>query len=61
VSVHVTLWTVWWHYVSWQAVQTMRGNFVMIFQQWEAVIRSITHLFSVTIGEQCVPSLCGIL
>jgi hypothetical protein len=33
----------------------------MIFQQWVEDISSISHLFSVTISEQCVPSWCGIL
>jgi hypothetical protein len=33
----------------------------MIYQQWAAVISSISRLFSAAITEQCVPSWCGIL
>jgi hypothetical protein len=35
----------------------MLGNLFMIGQQWAAVINPISHLFLVTVSEQCVLSL----
>jgi hypothetical protein len=55
------LWTVWRYYVSRQALRFMRGNLFMICQMWAAVIRSISHLFSVANSEKCGTSWCGIL
>jgi hypothetical protein len=45
----INLWTAWWHYVSWQAVQFMCGSLFMICQM---LISSISHLFSVMVSEQ---------
>jgi hypothetical protein len=57
----LTLLTAWWHYVPQQAVQLTCRNLFIICQQLVAVISFISHLFSVTINEQCVMSWCGIL
>jgi hypothetical protein len=42
-------------------VRFMCWNLFLIYQQWAAVISSISCLFSVTISEQCVTLWCGIL
>jgi hypothetical protein len=56
------MWTAWRHFFfSWRAVRFMRGNLFLVCHQWAAIISSVSILFSVTISEQFVPSLCGIL
>jgi hypothetical protein len=55
------LWTSWWHYVLRRAVRFMRGSLFMICQQYAAVTSFISHLFSVTVSEQCHTSWCDIL
>jgi hypothetical protein len=30
----LTLWTTWWHYILWQAVQFMHGNLFIVSNVW---------------------------
>jgi hypothetical protein len=49
--------TAWCHHVSQWAVRFTCGHLFMIYKQ-QAVISSISHLFSVSISKQCVLVWC---